>query len=171
MRKYSCVLLPLLLVACQQLTRSAAPAPESEQIIGDSLKDLYMAASAAAPQSEKQQKLILKMAEKASNGKEILLVMRASVGVFPPDGRAAEFRRTVTTKMIRVATLDQLSDFATQYAVEPASAREYVERMFQLAGQSQDPRAWHRIVRVASRLKVGDLERQAHAKVTELTAE
>jgi hypothetical protein len=47
------------------------------------MKKLYMAAAAAAPQSTAQQKLILQMAEKASNGKELLLTARAAAGAFP----------------------------------------------------------------------------------------
>ena len=62
---------------------AATPVPETDQAVGAALKELYMAASAAAPQSPAQQKVILRMAEKASNGKELLLAMRAAVGSFP----------------------------------------------------------------------------------------
>ena len=57
------------------------------------MKELYMAASTAAPQSPAQQKVILQMAEKASNGKELLLVMRAAVGVFPAGTASQEQAR------------------------------------------------------------------------------
>ena len=72
------------LASCNTAARNAAaPVPEAEQVVSAAMKELYMAASAAAPQSPAQQKVILQMAEKASNGKELLLVMRAAVGVFP----------------------------------------------------------------------------------------
>src|ERR1035441_196541 len=78
------VLVAWNLASCNAVARKAvAPVPEAEQRVGEALKDLYVAASLAAPQSPAQQKVILRMAEKASNGKELLLVMRAAVGVFP----------------------------------------------------------------------------------------
>src|ERR1039457_5364425 len=62
------------LASCGAVARkAAAPVPEAEQSVGEALKDLYVAASLAAPQSPAQQKVILRMAEKASNGKELLL--------------------------------------------------------------------------------------------------
>src|ERR1035437_2789871 len=62
---------------------AAVPQPEAEQVVSAALKKLYMAAAAAAPQSPAQQSVILQMAEKASNGKELLLTARAAVGAFP----------------------------------------------------------------------------------------
>ncbi|MGP8244603.1 MAG: hypothetical protein ACLQVN_08805 [Bryobacteraceae bacterium] len=150
--------------------KTAGPAPEAEQVVDASLKDLYMAASAAAPQSAAQQKVILRMAEKASNGKELLLVARAAVGVFPPDAepRAGQVRSVVTAKMIELGTLDQLVEYATRYPVDPPSARPFVQRMFQLGNENSSPRDWYRIRVVALRLKVGDLERQAQARGDQL---
>ena len=49
------------LASCDTPARSAAvPAPEAEQVVSAALKELYMAASAAAPQSAAQQKVILR---------------------------------------------------------------------------------------------------------------
>jgi succinylarginine dihydrolase len=109
------------------------------------------------------------MAEKASNGKELLLVMRAAVGVFPAGTAQAQsaeskVRSIVTAKMMELATLDQLIEYAMQYPVNPESARPFVERMFQLGGEKSDSRVWYRIRVAASRLKVGDLERQAQTR-------
>jgi len=155
------------LVSCNPGARQvAAPPPESEQIIGNAMKDLYMASSASAPQSPAQQKLILRMAEKASNGKELFLVMRAAAGVFPPGGASPE--KTVTAKMMEFATLDQMIDYAKQYSIDPQSARPYVQRMFQLGNESTDPRVWYRIRLTASRLKLPDLGSQAQAKGDQL---
>jgi len=162
------------LASCHTANRPAGAArPESEQVIGEALKDLYMAASAAAPQSPQQQKIILRMAEMASNGKELLLVMRASVGVFPAAGSQdqpaeRQVRSTVTAKMLRVATLDQLMDYAAQYSVDPERSRLFVQRMFQLAAENSDPRVWHRIGLAAFHLRLTDLERQAQAKGDQL---
>jgi len=67
-----------------------------------------MTASAAPPQSAAQQKVILQMAEKRRMGKKLLLVMRAAVGVFPPEpGRRNQARRSkvrsiVTAKMMNL---------------------------------------------------------------------
>ena len=133
-----------------------------------------MAASTAPPQSPAQQKVILRMAEKASNGKELLLVMRAAVGVFPAGTASQEqraesqVRSIVTAKMMEFGTLDQLIEYATQYSVNPESARPFVQRMFQLGGENSDPRVWYRIRVAALRLKVGDLERQAQARGDQL---
>jgi hypothetical protein len=160
------------LVSCGTAPRKAALVPEAEQAIGEELKQLYMAASTAAPHSAEQQKLILRMAERASNGKELLLAMRAAVGVFPAEsgdqGVAERVRAIVTKKMMQLATLDQLTDYAAQYQVDPASARGYVKRMFELGAGNSDPRAWYRIRSVASHLKVSDLQQQAEAKGNEL---
>jgi hypothetical protein len=163
------------LTSCQgTATKTAVPTPEPEQVIRESLKELYMAASAAAPQSTEQQKLILRMAKSASNGKELLLVMRAAVGVFPtdtssPDQSAAnQVRSTLTAKMIQVATLGQLGEFEGRYSVDPSSARPFVQRMIQLAGDNSDPHVWYRIRLVAAHLKLSDLESQAQARGDEL---
>ena len=163
------------LASCNTAARkAAAPVPEAEQEIGADLKELYMAASVAAPQSPAQQKVILRMAEKASNGKELLLVMRAAVGVFPAGAGSQEqraesqVRSIVTAKMMELGTLDQLIEYATQYPVDPESARPFVQRMFQLGDEKSDPRVWYRIRAAASRLKVGDLERQAQARGDQL---
>jgi len=162
------------LASCDTVARGAAgPAPEAEQVISAAMKQLYMAASAAPPQSPAQQKVIQQMAEKASNGKELLLVMRAAVGVFPAgtvQAQSAEskVRSIVTAKMMELATLDQLIEYAMQYPVSPESARPFVERMFQLGGEKSDPRVWYRIRVAASRLKVGDLERQAQTRGDQL---
>jgi hypothetical protein len=163
------------LASCDTAARSAAaPVPEAEQVVSAALKQLYMAASTAPPQSPAQQKVILQMAEKASNGKELLLVMRAAVGVFPAgtgsQERSAEnqVRSIVTAKMMELGTLDQLIEYAMQYSVNPESARPFVQRMFQLGSETSGPRVWYRIRVAASRLKVGDLERQAQTRGDQL---
>ena len=82
----------LLMVAWNLVSGSAAaggqtaPQPESEQVVSAELKKLYMAVAAAKPRSEGQQEILRQMAEMASNGKELLLTMRASVGAFPAAG-------------------------------------------------------------------------------------
>jgi len=163
------------LASCDTAPRSAAaPVPEAEQVVSATMKQLYMVASAAAPQSPAQQKVILQMAEKASNGKELLLVMRAAVGVFPagtgPREPSAESsaRSIVTAKMMQLGTLDQLIEYATQYSVNPESARPFAQRMLQLGGERSDPRVWYRIRVAAFHLKVGDLERQAQTRGDQL---
>ena len=165
------VLVAWNLASCNAVARkAAAPVPEAEQRVGEALKDLYVAASLAAPQSPAQQKVILRMAEKASNGKELLLVMRAAVGVFPAGAGSQEqpaesqARSIVTAKMMDLGTLDQLIEYAMQYTVNPESARPFVQRMFQLGDENSDPRVWYRIRAAAFRLKAGDLERQAQAR-------
>jgi hypothetical protein len=112
------------------------------------------------------------MAQKSSNAKELLLTMRAAEGVFPAAGAALEdqVRSLVTAKMMELATLDQLMEYAGQYSVDPARARAYLERMFQLARESSDSRVWYRIKAAAFHLKQGDLERQARARGDELAA-
>jgi hypothetical protein len=153
---------------------AAVPQPEAEQVISAALKNLYMAAAAAAPQSPAQQKVILQMAEKASNGKELLLVMRAAVGTFPAGSGSQEHpaeshvRSIVTAKMMELGTLDQLIEYATQYPVNPESARPFVQRMFQLGDRSSNPRVWNGIRLAAYHLKVPDLERQAQARGNQL---
>jgi hypothetical protein len=154
--------------------KAAAPVPETEQLVSQGLKDLYVTASLAAPQSAAQQKVILRMAEKASNGKELLLVMRAAVGVYPAavgsqeQHAESQAHSVVTAKMMELGTLDQLIEYAMQYSVAPGSARPFVQRMFQLGDENSDPRVWFRIRAVAFRLKVGDLERQAQARGDQL---
>ena len=77
-------------------------------------------------------------------------------------------RSIVTAKMMEHGTLDQLIEYASQYSVKPESARPFVQRMLQLADRDSDRRVWYRIRVVASRLKVGDLERQAQARGDQL---
>jgi len=162
------------LASCDVSTKKAAhPVPEAEQVVGDAIKALYMAASQAAPQSPAQRQVILRMAREASNGKELLLVMRAAVGVFPADSGPAEqmerhVQSMVTRKIMELGTLDQLIEYATQYSVDPASARPFVERMFQLGQERSEARAWYRIRTAAFHLKVSDLERQAQFKADQL---
>jgi hypothetical protein len=155
-------------------SNGAAAQPEAEQVVSAAMKKLYMAAAAATPQSPAQQKVILEMAEKASNGKELLLAMRAAVGAFPASAGSQEHpaerqvRSMVTAKMMEHGTLDQLMEYATQYSVNPESARPFVQRMFQLGDGNSDPRVWYRLRVIASRLKLGDLERQAQARGDQL---
>jgi hypothetical protein len=165
-------MLSSVLISCRTSARTVAPVPESEQVISRPIKDLYMAAGAAVPQSEVQQKLIADMADRASNAKELLLAMRAAVGVLPldaaspPGSLTSRVRATVTGKMIAVATLNQLSEFATQYSVDPVQARAFVERMLQLAGKDPDARFLHRIRMVASHFGLQDLEQQAQLRLS-----
>jgi hypothetical protein len=176
MWKRFCGASAVVLVACSMAScntaakKTAGPVPEAEQVVDPTLKDLYMAASAAAPQSAAQRKVILRMAEKASNGKELLLAMRAAVGVFPANAEPQErqVRSIVTSKMIELGTLDQLIEYANRYPVDAQSARPFVERMFQLGDENSNPREWYRIRVVALHLKVGDLERQAQARGDQL---
>ena len=169
------VLVAWNLASCGTAAKKAAvPVPEAEQVVSEALKELYMAASAAAPQSPAQQKVILRMAEKASNGKELLLVMRAAVGVFPADTgwheqqAESQVSSIVTAKMMKLGTLDQLIEYATQYSVDPGSARPFVQRMFQLGNENVDPREWYLIRVAAFRLKVSDLGRDAQARGDQL---
>ncbi len=155
------------LTSCTSRQRAAAPLPESEQVVSNSLKDLYIAASAAPPQSAQQKKLILRMADESSNGKELMLTMRAAAGVFASPSES-DIHTVVTAKMMKVGTLDQLTDYEKQYYVAPAHARPYVERMFELGRAQTDPRVWQRIRAVAARLKLPDLEQAAQAKADEL---
>jgi hypothetical protein len=154
--------------SCTSAARNAAwPVPEPDQVVGAAMKELYLAASAAAPQSPAQQKVIVRMADKASNGKELLLAMRAAVGVFPADQGGpvplveSQVRSIVTAKMLEAGTLDQLIEYATRYSVAPEWSRAFVRRMSQLGGENSDPRVWDRIRAAAFRLKVGDPARQA----------
>ena len=157
----------LVLPSCHTASRVEVATPESQQVIGESVKELYRACSAAPPQSHKQQQLVLSMAEKASNGKELLLAMRAGVGVFP-NGQKSHICAMVAAKMMRLATLNQLIEYARLYPVNPEDARRFADRMFQLADQNRDPQIWYGIKVAAFHLKVGDLERQAQAKGDEL---
>jgi hypothetical protein len=151
---------------------AAAPVPETDQAVSSAMKELYMTASAAAPQSTEQQNVVLRMAQKASSGKELLLVARAAVGVFPaasPEPRIeSQVRSIVTAKMLTLGTLNQLMEYAAEYPIDPQSARPFIERMFQLGGDQPDARVWYRIKVAAAHLKVGDLERQAQAKGDQL---
>jgi hypothetical protein len=129
-------------------SNAAVPVPEAEQVVSAALKKLYMAAAAAVPQSPAQQNVILQMTEKASNGKELLLVMRAAVGTFPASTGSLEHRAgsqvrsIVTVKMIELGTLDQLIEYATQYSVNPESARPFVQRIFQLGVRTPTRGVW-----------------------------
>ena len=157
------------MTSCGNTGRNSGPVPEAQQVIGEGLKELYMAASAAAPHSPEQQKIIQEMAEKASSGRELLLVMRAAVGVFATGTPAeVQVRSVVAGKMMHAGTLDQLIDFATQYSIAPERAREYVERLFQLGEGNSDPRTWYRIRVAAQHLKIGDLGQKAQARGDEL---
>lgn len=169
------VLVAWNLASCNRAARNAAaPVPEAEQVVSTTLKDFYIAASAAAPQSPAQQKVILRMAEKASNGKELLLVMRAAEGVFPTtigwqeQHAESQVRSIVTAKMMEFGTLDQLIEYARQYSVEPESARPFVQRMFQLGNENSEPREWYLIRATALRLKVADLGREAGVRGDQL---
>ncbi len=157
------------LTSCQSTERvAAAPVPESEQVVRESLKELYMSVSAAPAQSEKKKKLILRMADEASKGKELMLTMRAAMGITASSPQD-DIQSAVTTKMMKVGTLDQLTDFEKQYEVPPATARPYVQRMFELGNGQTDPRVWQRIRATASRLKLADLEQAARVKAEELS--
>jgi len=164
----------LALLSCHTATRQELATTESQQVISESLKQLYMACSAARPQSPAQQKLLLRMSEKASNGKELLLVMRAAVGVFPSNQDTAaqvtesRMRSMIAAKMMQVATLNQLIEYARLYSVNPEDARPFAQRMFQLADENRNPQTWYGIQVAAYHLKVGDLERQAQAKGDQL---
>jgi hypothetical protein len=163
-----------ILTACHGAPKVARVKPEAEQVISEAMKGLYMSASSAPPQSPQQQKIILRMAETASNGKELLMVMRAAVGVFPPGAGPVEqatekkVRSLVTAKMMQAGTLDQLVDYAAQYPVDPETSQPFVERLFQLGEGNPDARAWYRIRATASRLKLAGLERRAQARGDEL---
>ena len=164
------------LVSCGGARKDRFPAPETEQVISERLKDLYMAAAAAAPQSLEQQKTILRMAQKASNGRELLLVMRAATGVFPAAAGAeaqrveSQVRVMVTGKMMKAATLNQLVEYAAGNPVGPEIARPFVERLFQLADGISDPMVWYRIKNVAFHLKVNDLEQLAQVRADQLAS-
>jgi len=169
------VMVAWTLASCHTAARkAAAPVPETEQVISEALKDLYVAAAAAPSHSPAQQKVILRMAQRASNGKELLLVMRAAVGVFPSGGGVEEqpvesqVRSMVTAKMMKLATLDQLIEYAVRYPVNPESARPVVQRMFQLESENRDPDVWYGIRAAAFHLKVSDLGRQAQARGDQL---
>src|ERR1035437_1123610 len=157
-------------------SNGAVPVPEAEQVVSAALKELYMAASAAAPPSVAQQKVVQTLTETAANGKELLLVMRAAVGVFPASAGSQEqrgestVRSIVTAKMMVLGTLDQLIEYATEYPVNPERARPWRQRMFQLGGEQSDPRVWYRIGLAAFHLNVGDLERQARTRGDQLAA-
>lgn len=110
------------------------------------------------------------MVEEASNGKELLLALRAGVGVFPeqPDTAARKLehrlRAVSAAKMMRFGTLGQLIACALQYPVNQEDAQPYVQRMFRLAAGVRDAGEWHRLELAAFHLNAGDYARQAHAK-------
>jgi hypothetical protein len=159
------------LTSCRMEPRSAAgPVPERQQTVGDAARTLYLAVSKAPPRSAEQRRLVLKMAEGATNGKELLMAMRAGMGVFPSAPGAsdaipeARVRSIVTAKMLKLGTLSQLLDYAAKYGVEAQDARPLVVRMCELGKTSSDPQVWRRIGATAARLNLGDLERLAQAQ-------
>lgn len=160
----------LAMVACHSAPRDEATQPESAQVVRESLKALYMECSAARPRSVEQQKLVLRMTEEASNGKELLLALRAAVGVFPASAdlqtqRAeSHLHSIVAAKMMKFGTLDQLIECAMSYAVNREDSQPFVERMFRLADQIHDARVWYRIRLAAFHLNAGDMAQQAQAK-------
>src|ERR1051326_3604523 len=168
----------LTLISCHTASKQEVATAESQQVISESLKELYIACSAAPPQSSAQQNLVLRMAEQASSGKELLLVMRAGIGVFPsgqlskPHSQTAEsrVRSIVVSKMRRAATLGQMIEYARLYSINPEDAPRFAERMLQLADESRDPRIWRGIKTAAYHLKISDLERMAQAKGDQLSA-
>ena len=164
-----------MMAACQTASqKAAAPTPEPQQVVSDAVKDLYMHVSTAPRQSPEQQKLILRMAQRASNPKELFLVMRAATGVFPAAAGSPEqdiegqVRSTVTGKMMKWATLGQLIDYAGAYPAEAGDGRALIERIFVLAKDSSEARVWHRIRAAAFHLRVKDLERQAQVRADAL---
>jgi len=148
------------------------PAPEAEQVIGETMKETVHGCQRGGPSVRGAAKDHLKMVQRASNGKELLLAMRAAIGVFPAEGGPQEHQAEnqvqsiVTAKMMELATLYQLIDYEKQYSVDPASARQFVQRMFQLAQMGSEAGDWYRIRAAAFRMKVSDLERQAQAQGT-----
>jgi len=161
----------LMLVSCHTAAKQETTnQTDSNQVISPALKDLYMASSAAPPGSQAQQKTVLQMAEKASNGRELLLVMRAAVGVFPADRKSPEplterrLRSIVAAKMMKAATLEQLMEYARNYAINPEDARSMIDRMFQLAGRIADAPTWYRIKRAALAFRIADLAQQAQTR-------
>ena len=165
-----------LLAGCHTASRQAAgPLPETEQVVSEELKEMYMAASAAPRQSPEQQRLFLRMAQKAANGKEVLLVMRATQGVYTGSAGAAnsvenQVVSLTTNKIMQCGTLEQLVDYARLYSVDRGHAHAYLQRMFVLGTGSEDPRVWYEIRSVAFRLKEAELEQQALAKATQLSS-
>lgn len=165
-----------MLAGCQTASqRAGAPTPEAKQVISDRIKQLYVDVSTSPPQSAEQQKLTLRMAERASNAKELLLVRRAADGVFPAGGAAEtdiekQVRSTVTGKMIRCATLEQLLNYAVGYPADAADTRALVARMFDLGRESPDARVWYRIRATAFHLRLKDLAQQAEARGDALSA-
>ena len=172
--RYAPLATSLLVLACQPSPQQGTVTGASPALISDSIKEFYMACSAAPPRSPEQQKLLLKMANKASNGKELLLVMRAAEGVFPAvatppeSGRQSHFRGIVTGKMIQLASLDELIEYMMRYSINAEDARPFIQRMLQLAAGSQDPRIWSRIQHGAVQWKLADLALQAEAKRKDL---
>ncbi len=155
------------------LPTAAMPTPEEQQVVGGVAKTLYLAVSRSKPRSSEQQHLVLRMAETAKNGKELLMAMRAGMGVFPPPGAPGhslegQVRSIVTGKMLRMATLDQLADYASRYGVDAADARPVVERMFELGDSASDPQVWLRIRAAAFRFRLSDLERLARERVEQI---
>ena len=152
-------------------TEAAAPGPSgAQQAVSPQVANLYMAVGAAPRYSRRQQDLLRQMATDASNGKELLMVMRAEAGVFRSEQNAEDqlaehrIRSTVAAKMMQVAALEQLTEYAMRYPVNPEDARPLAQRMLDLAGSSSDPRVWYQIVRAAKAMRVHDLAQQAQTK-------
>lgn len=173
--RYAPLAIGAVVLACRSSLQQNTAAATPPAIISESVKDLYMACSAARPRSASQQKLLLEMAHEASNGKELLLVMRAAEGVFPAQAAPQEvkaerhLRGMVASKMIKSAGLDELIEYAMKYSINPEDGRPFVQRMLQLAVENPDPRIWSRIQRAAVQWNVTDLALQAEATQKELT--
>jgi hypothetical protein len=156
-------------------TQEPASAAGDRQSIGPEMKRLYMACSAAPRQSPQQQKLVRQMAETASNGQELLMTMRASIGVFPGDAAASvqkeehAVRSLVAAKLIKAGNLEELTQFAVQYTVNREDSRPLVERMFELASANRDPAQWQQVARAARGVSALDLAQQALAQREALT--
>jgi len=164
------LMVALTMAGCHNALQEPANLPESAQVIRDSLKTLYMDASAAPPRSVAQQRLVLKMAREASNGKELLLTLRAAVGVFPEGADAgaesteSHLRSIIAAKMMKLGTLDQLIECAMRYPINRGDSQPFVARMFRLADQVRDARVWYRIRLAALHLNASEMAGQAQTR-------
>jgi len=160
-----------ILFSCHTAPREAANPEESAQTIRDSVKALYMEASAATPHSVAQQKLLLKMAQESLSGAELLLTLRAAVGVFPPGPDAEtqraerQLRAIIADKLIKAGTLDQLIECAMRYPINQQDAQPFVQRIWRLADQVHDARVWDRIRLAAFHLNARDMAQQAQLRI------
>jgi len=169
--------IPLALMAtvtlssCRTTPWEAASPKESAQAVRDSVKAAYMDVSAVSPHSVAQQKLLLKMAQESTNGAELLLTLRAAVGVFPQgpnagmQGTERQFRAIIGDKLIKVGTLDQLIECVMRYQINQADGQPFIERMFRLADQVHDARVWDRIRLAALHLNASDMAQQAQLRI------